>query len=95
MNKNTFYFDLISKPNVDILIITVSMCKWYDFETNSTSNDVMNIQNFIGKVFGPIERAFYNELNAYFGPRSKNIPHGRTNYGPGIYKENWKKQVNK
>ena len=26
------------------------------------------------------------EVNAYFGPRRKNRPHGTPNYGPGKYK---------
>ena len=50
--KNIFYFELSIKPNVDILGITVSMWKQYDFDTIFISNDVLNIQDGIGKVFG-------------------------------------------
>ena len=52
VNKNIFYFGLISTPNVDIIGITVSMCKYHDFENIFTSNDIMNIQDAIRKVFG-------------------------------------------
>ena len=52
----TFYFELITKPNVEIIGITVYMWKRYDFEIIYTSNDVMNIQDAIGKVFGYRER---------------------------------------
>ena len=45
VNKNVFYFELISKPNVYILDITVSMCKQHDFENVFTSNYVTNIYN--------------------------------------------------
>ena len=44
------------KTNVDIIGITVSIWKIYDFETIFTSNDVTNIQDAIGKYFGSIER---------------------------------------
>ena len=74
-NKNNLYFELSSKPNVDILGITVSMWKQYDFETTFTSYDVMNIQYAIGKVFGSIEIAYYIWVNDYFCPRRTNIPH--------------------
>ena len=39
----TFYFELSSKTNVDIICIAVSMQKRHDFETVFTSDDVMNI----------------------------------------------------
>ena len=54
--EKTFYFELITKPNVEIIGITVYMWKRYDFEIIYTSNDVMNIQDAIGKVFGYRER---------------------------------------
>ena len=52
MNKNSFYFELSSKPNFDTLGIALSMWKCHDFETILTSNDVMNIQYDIRKEFG-------------------------------------------
>ena len=57
VNKNIFYFELSSKPNVDILGISFYMWKQHDFETMFTSNDVMKIQNYIGKEFEYIEIA--------------------------------------
>ena len=52
VDKNIFYFELSSKPNVHIIGTTVSMWKPHNFETMFSSNDVMNIQDAIGKVFG-------------------------------------------
>ena len=52
--KHIFYFELSSKHNVDILYVTISMWKQHDFETILASNDVMNIQDAIGKGFGSI-----------------------------------------
>ena len=52
LNKNIFYFGIISKPNVGILGIAISIWKHNDFETIFTYNDVMNIQYVIGKIFG-------------------------------------------
>ena len=54
----------------------------HDFETVFTSNDVMNIQYGIGKVFSSRERAYSIRVNDYFGPILKNIPHATPNYGP-------------
>ena len=54
VNKNMFYFELSSKPNVDILGIIVSMWKQLYFETIFNSNDVMNIQFSVVKIFGSI-----------------------------------------
>ena len=51
VNKNIFYFELSSKPNVGILRITVSMWRKHELVAIFTSNDVMNIQDAIGKVF--------------------------------------------
>ena len=81
--KNIFYFELSSKQNVDIEGITVSMQKKHQFETIFTSNDVMNIQYGIGKVFGSRERSYYVGVNDYFGHRQTNIPHATLNYEPG------------
>ena len=39
-----------------------------DFETIFASNDVLNIQDVIGKLFGYIERAYSMGVNGYFGP---------------------------
>ena len=55
MTKNIFYFELNSKPNVDILGITVFLSKQHNFETIFTSNDVMNIKFSIGKGFGSVQ----------------------------------------
>ena len=52
VNRNIFYFELISKPNVDMIGITVSIWKQQNLETIFTSNYVMNIQYAIRKGFG-------------------------------------------
>ena len=52
VNKNILHFQISSKPNVDILGIAVSMWGKHEFETILISNDVMNIQDGIGKGFG-------------------------------------------
>ena len=57
LNKNIFYFELSSKPNVDIIGITLSMWKLHNYGTIFTSSDVMNIQYAIGNIFGSRERA--------------------------------------
>ena len=57
MKTKYFYFELSSKTNVDIRVITVSMWKRHDFETIFTSNNLMSIQDVIANVFGSIERA--------------------------------------
>ena len=49
VNKGIFKFELTFKTNVDMIDITVYMWKRRDIETIFTSNDVMNIQNYIGK----------------------------------------------
>ena len=46
----------------------------HEFETIFTSNDVMNIQDRIGKGFGSRERAYSMGVNDYFGPIRTNIP---------------------
>ena len=51
VNKNIFYFELSSKPNVYIHGITVSMWEGHTFETIFTYNDIVHNQDFIGNVF--------------------------------------------
>ena len=51
MKKSVVYLELSSKHNVDILGIKTSTWKQHDFETTLTYNDVMDIQDEIGKVF--------------------------------------------
>ena len=80
--KNNFYFEFISKPNVDTIVITVYMWKQYDFETIYISNDVVNIHYTIGKVFGSQERSYYMDIYSYFGRRITNRPHTTSNYIP-------------
>ena len=48
VNKNTSYFELSSKPNVDILGIAVYLWGKHEFVTILTSNDVMNTLCGIG-----------------------------------------------
>ena len=84
--KNIFYLEPNSKSNVDIHGITVFMWENHDFETIFTSNDVINIQYVIGKVFGYRERAYSMGVNAYFVTRLTNRPHATPNYVPGKYK---------
>ena len=55
VKKNIFYFEIIIKPNVDIVGITVSVLKNNEFETIFTSNDITNIQDRNGKGFGSRE----------------------------------------
>ena len=57
----------------------------HTFETIFTSNDVMNIQDEIGKGFGSIEKAYSMGVNSYFSPRQTDGPHSIPNYGPGKY----------
>ena len=59
------------------------MSKRHDFEAIFTSNDIMNIQDGIGKRFRSIKRTYYIGINADFGPRRINRPHATPNYGPG------------
>ena len=58
VNKHIFYFELSSKPHVDTIVIKVSIWRRNYFETIFTSDDLVNIQYAIGKVFGYIERAY-------------------------------------
>ena len=52
VDKNIFYSEITFKPNVCIICIKLYMCKWHEFETIFTSNDVMNIQDGIRNGFG-------------------------------------------
>ena len=73
----------MNKTNVDIIVITVSMCKRYDFETIYTSNDVMNIHYAVGKIFGSRERSYSMGVYSYFGPRTTHTLHTKHTYRPG------------
>ena len=59
------------------------MWEFHEFETIFTSNDVMNIQYAIGKLFGSRERSYSMEVNVYFVPIITNRLHETSNYGPG------------
>ena len=85
VQEKKIYFEMSSKPNVDIVVIAVSMWKIYEFETIFTSNDFMNIQFGIDKGFGYRERAYHTGVNEYFGPRQKYRPHATPNFGPGKF----------
>ena len=52
VKNNVFYYELSSKPNVDIIVITVYLWKQHNLETIFTSNNVMNIQYAIVKGYG-------------------------------------------
>ena len=69
-----FNFEVSSKHNVYIIIITAYMWKYHDFETIFTYNDAMNIDGVIWKWYGYQERAYSMRVNAYFGHR-KNVYH--------------------
>ena len=58
------------------------MWKQHYFETIITSNDVINIQDAIGKGFGPRYRSYYMGFNANICIRRTNKPHAISNYGP-------------
>ena len=47
VNKNIFYYELNNKPNVDVISITVYICKQHNFESIFTSNCALNIQDTI------------------------------------------------
>ena len=57
------------------------MWKQHGFETIFTSNDVMNIQDYIGKEFGSREISYPMGVNSYFGSIKTNRPHAARNYG--------------
>ena len=56
MINDIYYYEVISKPNVEIIVITVSMWKRQNFETIFTSDDVLNIQDVIRNGFGSREK---------------------------------------
>ena len=45
VNTNIFYYELSSKPNVDIIDITLYLWEQRNFETIFTYNGDMNIQD--------------------------------------------------
>ena len=51
------------------------MWQTLDFETIFTSNDDINIQVVVDKIFGFRERAYYMGVNSYFVPRQTHITH--------------------
>ena len=57
--------------------------KEHNFENIVTSDDVLNIQNTIGKGFGSREREFLLGVNDYFGHIITNWIHARPKYWPG------------
>ena len=83
VKNNIYYYEVSSKPNVDIIGITVSMRKQHIFETIFTSDDFLKIQDTIGKGFGFREREFSMRVNAYFSTWIKTRPHATPNYGTG------------
>ena len=52
MNNIVFYYELSSKPNVDIICTILYMCKQHNFEIIFTYIDVLSIEYIIGKGFG-------------------------------------------
>ena len=58
------------------------MFKKHEFETIITSNDVINIQDGIGKGIGFREKSYSMGINAYFGPIQTHRSHATSNYGP-------------
>ena len=54
----------------------------YIFGSLFTSDDVLNIQDTIGKGFGYREKALSMGVNDYFGRIRTNRPHATPNYGP-------------
>ena len=86
VKKWMFYCKLSIKNNIDIIGIIVSIWKRHKFETIFTYNDVLNIQDTIGKRFGSRKRTYVMVMNAYFYPKRKNIIYATPNYGPAKYK---------
>ena len=68
VKNNIYYYEVSSKPNVDIIGITVFTRKQNIFETVFTSYYVLYIQYSIGNWFGYRERVLSMELNSYFLP---------------------------
>ena len=56
VNNNIYLCGASSKPDFDIISITVYMWGKHNFETIFISDDVLNIQDSIRKVFGSRER---------------------------------------
>ena len=83
MNNKIYCYEFSSQPNVDLIGITLYMCNQHVFETILNFDDVLNIQDYIGKIFGSRERSFSMVVNDYFGPRKTNRPHTTHNYGLG------------
>ena len=71
LKNNIYYYEVSIKPYVDTVGITVYMWKQHRFETILTSDDVLNIQDSIGKGFVSTERALSTGVNSYFGPKKK------------------------
>ena len=82
VKNNIFYYEVSSKSNYYIIVITLYMWGKHNFETIFTFNDVINIQYAIGKGFGYCERSYYVGVNAIFFPRITNIRYAPPNYGP-------------
>ena len=83
VNNNIYHYEVIIKPNVYIVGITVYIWKQHSFETIFSYDDVINIQYSVGNGFSYRERAFYMVVNSYFGPIRTNIPYATPNYIPG------------
>ena len=69
VNNNIYYREVSSKPNVEIIGITLSMRKQHIFETIFTSDDFLNIQDSIVKGFNSREIEFLVGVNSYFVPK--------------------------
>ena len=52
VNNNIYYYELSSIPNVGIIGITLYMWKRHNLEIVFTSVYVLNIQDYIAKLFG-------------------------------------------
>ena len=62
VRNNIYYYEVSIKPNVDIIVIVVSMWRQH----KSTSDDVLKIQYDIGKGFGSREIELYMGVQDYF-----------------------------
>ena len=56
MNNEIYYHEVSSKTKVDIIGIALSMWKQHNLKKIFTYDDVLNIKDNIGKIFGYIER---------------------------------------
>ena len=52
VNNDIYYYEFMSQPNFELIGITVSMWKQHNFENIFNSDDVLNIQDSIGKFLG-------------------------------------------